>query len=64
MTILDQLAVHAGERVSEAKRNIPLEVVKERALALPKGGFEFEQALKKRIFPLFVNVKRHHHPKA
>lgn len=47
MTILDQLADHARERVAQAKKEAPLEEVKSKALALPKGTFVFEKALKK-----------------
>lgn len=47
MTILDQLADHARARVAEAKKRIPLDEIKMRALSLPKGDFAFEKALKK-----------------
>lgn len=47
MTILDKLAAHAEERVCAAKAVISAEEIKERAAALPKGGFEFEKALGK-----------------
>lgn len=47
MTILDQLADHARERVVEAKKKIPLEKIKRQALSMPKGNFAFENALKK-----------------
>lgn len=47
MTILDQLADYARERVAEAKSIRPLEDVKAAALALPKGDFPFEKALRK-----------------
>lgn len=47
MTILDQLADHAKDRVEQAKENHPLAEIKERALALPKGEFAFEKALQK-----------------
>lgn len=47
MTILDQLAGHARERVAIAKSSRPLEDVKREALSLPKGDFAFEKALKK-----------------
>ena len=47
MTILDQLADHARERVSAAKAVRSLEDVKAAALALPKGDFAFEKALAK-----------------
>lgn len=47
MTILDQLAEHAVKRVAEAKAVKSLEEVKREALALPKGDFAFEKALRK-----------------
>ena len=47
MTILDQLAEHAVKRVAAAKAVKPLEEVKREALALPKGDFAFEKALRK-----------------
>lgn len=47
MTILDQLADYARERVAEAKKKIPPEEIKRQALSLPKGNFAFENALKK-----------------
>ena len=47
MTILDQLAEHARERVSEAKREVSLEEVRQRALSMQKGSFAFEKALKR-----------------
>ncbi|MBQ8934641.1 MAG: indole-3-glycerol phosphate synthase TrpC [Lachnospiraceae bacterium] len=46
MTILDRLAEHAKKRVEEAKRIIPPKAVREKALALPRGSFAFENALK------------------
>lgn len=47
MTILDQLADYARERVKAAKAEHSLEEVKGKALSLPKGDFGFENALKK-----------------
>ena len=47
MNILDQLAEHAKTRVAEEMKNKSLEVIKEEALSLPKGNFEFEKALRK-----------------
>lgn len=47
MTILDELAAHAAERVEAAKKNISLEEIKRMARELPKGDFRFEKALKK-----------------
>ena len=46
MTILDQIAGYTRERVAQAKEALPLEAVKAQALALPKGTFAFEKALK------------------
>ncbi len=47
MTILDQLASHARERVETAKRTVPEQALRDRAEALPKGDFAFETALKR-----------------
>ena len=47
MNILEQLADYARERVFEAKRHTPEETVRARALALPKGDFALEKALRK-----------------
>ena len=47
MTILDQLADYARERVAISKSTRPLSQVKAEALALPKGDFRFEKALRK-----------------
>ena len=47
MNILEQLADHARERVREAKRRMPEETVRAQALALPKGSFALETALRK-----------------
>ena len=47
MNILDQLADHARERVAAAKTVLPGEELRERALALPKGEFRLEEALRK-----------------
>lgn len=47
MTILESLAAHAVERVAASAKSIPAEEIKARALALPKGDFSFEKALRK-----------------
>ncbi len=47
MTILDQLADHARERVARAKARVPEEALRGKALALPRGDFPFEAALRK-----------------
>ena len=46
MTILDELAAYARERVARAKENISLAELRRMALASPKGSFAFENALK------------------
>lgn len=48
MTILEQLADYAKERVAKAKETVSLEELKKQALSLPKGDFEFEKALMKK----------------
>ena len=45
MTVLDTLAQSARERVDEAKKAVSFEQVKQSALSLPKGKYEFEGAL-------------------
>lgn len=47
MTILEKLADYASERVETAKQKVSADEIKERALSLPKGEFEFEKALSK-----------------
>ena len=48
MTILDELAEYAKERVETAKKNVPAQVVRDRAEALgDTDSFVFEKALKK-----------------
>ena len=47
MTILVELADYARVRTAEAKKKRSLEEVKKAALALPKGDYRFETALKK-----------------
>ena len=59
MTILDKLADYAEKRVEHSKKLVSLDEIKKQAFQLPKGSFEFEYALKRRIFPLYANAKRH-----
>lgn len=47
MTILDQLAAHARERVASAKKILPPDQIKELALSRERGSFAFENALRK-----------------
>ncbi len=47
MSILDELAEHARERVRAAKMRIPLSEIRRTAEELPHGEFAFEKALQK-----------------
>ncbi len=47
MTILEQLADHAKERVKQAKEKIPFTELRRQSEAMPKGTYTFEEALKK-----------------
>jgi indole-3-glycerol phosphate synthase len=58
MTILDELAEYAKERVTLAKRNISLEDVKAKALSLPKGDFAFGKALAKEGMSFICECKK------
>ena len=58
MTILDKLAEHARERVEAAKQAVPADEMKAGALALPKGGFEFEKALSRKGLSFICECKK------
>ncbi len=58
MTILDQLADYARERVAISKSTRPLSQVKAEALALPKGDFRFEKALRKDDISFICECKK------
>ncbi len=58
MTILDQLAEHARIRVEDAKKKVSLDEIKQKALSLPKGGFLFENALKKSDISFICECKK------
>lgn len=58
MTILDQLAEYARERVEKAKENISLEKIKSLAYALPKGDFAFEKSLGKKKLSFICECKK------
>ena len=58
MTILDQLADHARERVAAAKCIKSAEQVKAEALALPRGDFAFEKALRKEGISFICECKK------
>lgn len=46
MTILHEIAGYAKERVAYAKKILPADVIKRRALSLPREEFSFEMALR------------------
>lgn len=58
MTILDQLASYARERVTQAKRRVSLAEIKKQALSQSKGGFAFEQALRKPDISFICECKK------
>lgn len=63
-TILDELADYARLRVEKAKAVRSAEEVKSLALAMPKGSFAFEKALKKTTSLLYVSARRLHPQRA
>lgn len=58
MNILDQLAEHAKTRVAENMKNKSLQEIREEALRLPKGNFEFEKALRKDDISFICECKK------
>ncbi len=58
MTILQELAAHAARRTEEAKKVRPAEAVRAKALALPRGDFAFEKALKKPDIAFICECKK------
>ena len=56
--ILDKLADHARERVKTASEIISPSEIKERAMSLSKGKFEFENALKKEGLSFICECKK------
>ena len=57
-TILDELADYARIRVEKAKAVKSAEEVRTAALALPKGNFAFEKALKKDDIAFICECKK------
>lgn len=57
-TILNTIADYTKERYIEIIKNKPLNKVKAQALELPKGGFEFENALKNNSLSFICEVKK------
>ena len=60
MTILDQLADYAKERVGLAKKKVPIEVVREKAYSIAKeiNMFAFEKALKRDDIAFICECKK------
>lgn len=58
MTILDELADYARQRSAAAQVQHPLAEVRAAALALPKGNFAFEKALKKDELTFICECKK------
>lgn len=58
MTILDQLADHARERVAAAQRAVPLEELRRQACSLPRGDFAFERAMGREGLSFICECKR------
>ena len=58
MNVLERLAGYARERVEAAKAEKPLVQIREEALALPKGDFAFEQALRKKKLSFICECKK------
>ncbi len=56
--ILHQLSAYAAERVEARKKEISLSDMKNKALALAKGNFEFEKALKKDDIAFICECKK------
>lgn len=58
MNILNEIAAYAFKRVQQAESKIPLEVIKEKALALPGKKFIFEYALRKPELSFICECKK------
>ena len=58
MTILDQLANHAKERLAHSKTILSLTEIRQHALSTPKGNFAFENALKKPDISFICECKK------
>ena len=58
MTILDEIASYAKERVALAKEKAPLHTVKNAALSMPKGDFSFEKSLRKDDISFICECKK------
>ena len=57
-TILNTIAEYTKQRYAEIIKNKPFDGVKAQALAMPKGNFEFERALKNNTLSFICEVKK------
>lgn len=57
-TILDTIAEHTRKRVAAARAELPLEEIKRQALAMPRGDFAFERALRKPELAFICECKK------
>ena len=58
MTILEQLAEYAKERVTQAKKRISLQEMKKLAMEMPRGEFVFEKALQESELSFICECKK------
>lgn len=58
MNIINEIAAYAVKRVQQAESKIPLDAVKEQALALPGKEFVFEHALRKPEMSFICECKK------
>ncbi|MCR4763096.1 MAG: indole-3-glycerol phosphate synthase TrpC [Lachnospiraceae bacterium] len=58
MTILDEIAAFARERVRQAKKECPAGQLSEKARSLPKGDFPFEKALSREGLSFICECKK------
>lgn len=58
MTILNQLAEYAVVRTENAKKSLPAQEIQRLAFQLPKGEFEFENALKSKDISFICECKK------
>ncbi len=56
--ILDTIAASTRKRVDQAKEHLPLNIMKEQALTLPKGNFPFEAALRADGVSFICEIKK------
>lgn len=57
-TILNTIADYAQIRVAEAKKSVPLDIIKEKALAMPKGELPFLKKLQKEELSFICEIKK------